>query len=499
MKKHSLFRMQVLFIFLLLLISSITVATYPENDVTKQQPTNIFSTKTVEADILSPRSSMPVMAEANTSITITFSAPEFDHVLAYITTAYEDVIDERWLQTESLTNTDESYTLIATIPADTPPELYNLTLLFYNDGDFTHTSRPRAVSVKEEIGDSFTFIHITDFHAGDPRGFVEDIYETLKQRSIKKCIEEINLLNPDFVLISGDLVFGQLYPFEYQREYPLCYDLIQRFDVPTYLAPGNHDGYYRFREDGLKFWEEYFGPLNYSFNYGDYHFQAINSYDFPAWKRAAILFVAIGWGGSISDSQLDWIETDLQENQDATLTFQFMHHNPILDTIQDSLLRFKYQNREELLGLIDDYDVDMVLGGHVHIDNVYYENDTIFLTTTTPESEIRFDDGYWGYRLVTITNKSITNYNYKEPKYSTPSYRLNHTTWQHNDLAFATFTNDLDVPIPVHTQFTMPKGEYHAINAEITQIRTGLSANEVYLRTIVAPHSIKSLQVYTIH
>ena len=74
---------------------------------------------------------------------------------------------------------------------------------------------------------------------GDTRSFEESIRKTLGYRSVKRCIKEINLLHPDFVIISGDLVFGQLYPFEYRREYKKCYEMIQKFDVPTYLAPGD--------------------------------------------------------------------------------------------------------------------------------------------------------------------------------------------------------------------------------------------------------------------
>ena len=198
------------------------------------------------------------------------------------------------------------------------------------------------------------------------------------------------------------------------------------FDVPTFLAPGNHDGYWRLREDGLNYWEEYFGPVYYSFDYGPHHFTSVNSYDWWKFQRFSFLFVALNWGGSIRQRQLQWIEDDLSST-DADLKFIFLHHNPIWETTNHSLLRNPYKNRLPFLELIDTHDVDMVLAGHEHIDDVTIENDTIFITTTTPESEIRVDDGYWGYRLVTIENGSITSYNYQEPKYSIPSYPVSYT------------------------------------------------------------------------
>jgi len=84
-----------------------------------------------------------------------------------------------------------------------------------------------------------------------------------------------------------------------------------------------------------------------------------------------------------------------------------MHHNPQWDTTSESLIRVAYKNREELLSVIDYNNVDMVLAGHVHHDYVDVANDTIFLTTTTPESSIDSDDGYWGYRLIEIKNGQI--------------------------------------------------------------------------------------------
>jgi len=213
------------------------------------------------------------------------------------------------------------------------------------------------------------------------------------------------------VLISGDIVFGQLYPFEYRREYQKCYDLLQTFDVPIFLVPGNHDGYNRILEDGLEYWQEYFGPLFYSFNYGDYHFTGVNSFDMSKLLRLTFLFIPLNWGGSISNEQLDWIENDL-ENSDSPLNFMFLHHNPLWDTTSDSLIGKGYENRENLLSLIYENEVDMVLAGHNHLDTVNIENEVIFITTTTPESEISTEDGYWGYRLIEINDGEIASYNY---------------------------------------------------------------------------------------
>lgn len=439
-------------------------------------------------DIIYPRCSNPVIVEKNSNFTVSFKSDEYENIYFYISTAYEPIVDEYELEViDSWKENNINYVNLK-IPNEINEELYNLTIIELIDDRFYYKTRPRSVNIIDNFSDDFSFIHITDFHVGDPRGFLESIRETIGYKSIKRCIKEINLLNPDFVIISGDLVFGQLYYKEYTREYKICYDMIQMFDVPTFIVPGNHDGYRRIGEDGLEMWKEYFGSLYFSFDYGNYHFQGINSYDWPEKYRWSIGPLALTWGGYIKDDQLDWIENDLEYNNDSNLTFMFMHHNPIWNTNKDTLINKGYYNREKLLDLIDSYDVNMVLSGHVHFDDVTIQNDTIFITTTTPESKIEFQDGYWGYRLVQIENGKIISYNYKEPKYSIPSYQIDIENI--NDYS-KKVTNNLDKDISVQLKFTIPKRSYIVQNAEIEMTRENKIYREYYLNSIVEPKDEK--------
>lgn len=437
-------------------------------------------------DIIFPRSTTPVIVEKGDYFTIKFSSIVFDNIYFYISTSFEPIVDDILLEIEDIWMAESTWFAKVLIPNNTPEELYNLSIVILKNDMIYFDSRPRAVSVIDEFRDDFSFIHITDFHVGDPRGFLESIRETIGYKSIKTCINEINLLHPDFVVISGDLVYGQLYPFEYSREYKICYDIIQMFDVPTFLAPGNHDGYRRYREDGLEFWKQYFGPLYYSFDFGNYHFQAINSYDWPAYLRICPFFISLNWGGSIQENQLNWIETDLQDNYDANLTFMFMHHNPLWDTKTDSLLRMGYKNRENLISFINNYNVDMVLAGHIHEDTVEIWDDTIFITTTTPESEIRNEDGYWGYRLIKIEDGKIISYNYKEPKYSIPSYQIKVKYIEPNNIKIK---NNLDIDIQVLLKFILPKNNYKVLNGTVILQREDTYLCEYYVLSEISKKS----------
>jgi len=487
---------------LILILTSICLLTTTAQATTlTTQPTTLLPptlnglpiTTAKNLTITQPRCSAPVILEAGHTFTIHFTADSFTTAYAYLSTAYEPIVDNYWLTLQPATGANHTWTTTATIPAAANPELYNLTLLLDNNGILLTRTQPRAVSITH-ITDTFTFIHITDLHVGDPRGFLTNVRQTLHYRSIIRTITEVNLLHPDFVLITGDLVFGQLYPGEYAKEYPILYNLLQRFDVPTYLVPGNHDCYKRLPEDGQTLYQQYFGAMNYSFDYGNYHFIGINSYDLPARQRLAIGPVMAYWGGAVSDQQLAWINHDLNTSKNKTLTFMFLHHSPLLDSYNDSLTHKRtYTNRQPLLNLIDADNVSMVLAGHVHWDSAYTVNGTIFLTTTTPESNVLKADGYWGYRMISIVNGTIASYNYKDPYYSIPSYHLQANIAKNQRKGTATST--LEKNMTVLLRFLLPDGTYVINTGSILEERSDGTTLELYVLLPVPANSTATVTV----
>lgn len=428
-----------------------------------------------------PLSSIPVILTPEQSFIIQCRSIPFDHLTATITTAYDDLPDIIDLPIESISQEQDILYATTTIPMDTPPELYNITITIQTEGETYSTTQPRSVSIKKSISDSFTFIHLTDFHIGDPRGLKENPKETIGWKAARKVIEEVNLLQPDFVMISGDLTFGQLYPFEYTVEYQKCYEILQEFDVPTFLCPGNHDGYVQTGQDGLKFWEKTFGPLYYSFDYGDTHFLSVNSYDWSRRDRIGFSYLVFNWGGSIQQEQMNWITKDISENLDAEQIIMMIHHNPLWDTTGDSLLKKGYHGRDELLTLIRTNMVDGVLAGHVHYDDVTIDNDTTYITTTTLASSLS-KDGYWGYRMITVEESILASYNYQDPKFSIPSYNINILDSTDHSI---TISNNLEKRISILVEFIVPNKEYTVNHGTITQKREKEDMAAVYVSAII--------------
>ncbi len=421
--------------------------------------------KSLHFDILYPKCSFPAIVEKGEIFEIIISKVDFSKIEAKIETSYEPIFDEIYVEIENLSIREKIY-IRARIPESTPPELYNLTVII----DGVEKKEARAINVVENISKDFKFAHISDLHVGDPRGLRINFKEKINSGAIKKCIEEINLIHPDFVIITGDLVFGA----NYEKEYEKLYEILQEFDVPTYICPGNHDGYFKASGDGFDFWDNYFGFKNYSFSYGNIHFIIVNSYDWDKKDRFAFSFIPLNWGGCISDEQIKWIEEDLK-NGNYSVKFICLHHNPLWDTKNNSLLGKGYCGREKILDLIKRYDVDFVLAGHIHADDVTIFENTTFITTTTPSSSC---NDYWGYRIIEFKNWSFYSCNYKEPKYSIPSYMLNFT--QEGDKKIVV-ENNLEINLTVHLKFFVRSGNYKVINGEVEQIREKNGYMEIYV------------------
>ncbi|MFH1539193.1 MAG: metallophosphoesterase, partial [bacterium] len=242
-------------------------------------------------------------------------------------------------------------------------------------GDKTRVERqPLAVKVVEEFKDDFVFGVISDVHFGDPRisskikGF--DVGETFRK--------EIDILNEreiEFCLCCGDLCFIPPRTKKEIMEYAEA--LVERAKFPTFLVPGNHDGYTsgtpaKVNFDTYEYYRRYFGPLNFESSYGDISIIGVNTFDKSPEMRN--VYGGLGEGvdtGAISKDQLDWLDDVLLRARNNSKTIiMFGHQNPT-NTVKDmngpfEIIPFSDEGREELLALIKKHEPDAYFCGHVH-------------------------------------------------------------------------------------------------------------------------------------
>jgi predicted phosphodiesterase len=235
------------------------------------------------------------------------------------------------------------------VPANLPLDLYDLHVHCVSPDVATEfrveDMQPHALQVVSEFDDDLKIVQITDTHVygpeiknglnldynsyelreprpGTPKridlsfvgfpGFPMDLDKDGKTNEgaiyLQEELQAINLMDPDFVVFTGDAVFTQknfsTYPkdtalwgnvngelgTEYRFEYTWWYDELLALNVPVFCVPGNHDGqcwdgHVVAHDDGQEIWQDLFGPLYYSWDYGEMTFLAVNSMD---WDKADI-------------------------------------------------------------------------------------------------------------------------------------------------------------------------------------------------------------------
>jgi hypothetical protein len=239
---------------------------------------------------------------------------------------------------------DGLYALRCVAPEDAPADLYSL-------GVFTTTlmdCQPAAVAIREDLGGTYTFVHLTDVQLDDPSGNAESnelnsgdypgagLGERPTLLFENEIYRELSLLRPAFAIVTGDLIYGT----DVVAQNDAFTRIAENSQVPLFMAAGNHDGYAYFNQfigelsiDGLEHFARGRGPLYYSFDVGELHFVVLNSYDgSPERRHAGNLIVASpvdNWGGFLGETQFAWLKADLAAaREDGRVSLLFMHHDP---------------------------------------------------------------------------------------------------------------------------------------------------------------------------
>ncbi len=153
----------------------------------------------------------------------------------------------------------------------------------------------------------------------DPKNFqfaiVGDRTGGMREGVFESAVDDLNLMQPEFVISVGDLIKG------YTRDEDEMYDqweefddIVQQLQMPFFYVPGNHDLSY---PELLDEWEARFGPTYYSFKYNGALFVVLNSQFIDNPKGT--------WPGE-HKKQLAFLEKTLKKAGPVRWTFVFLHH-----------------------------------------------------------------------------------------------------------------------------------------------------------------------------
>jgi len=229
---------------------------------------------------------------------------------------------------------------------------------------------------KNQDSDSFEFAFLTDIHIkpemNAPKGF-------------QMAIDMVNILNPDFVLTGGDLVYDAMRGNQTKCEslFTLYTDMAKGFQMPVHNCIGNHDLFGIYEESpesedhpDYKYgmWERHFGKTYYSFDHKGWHFITLNSLDVTADKRYKTIF---------HEEQLQWLRDDIQKVE---------QHTPIVITTHIPMICAYTQlnggdgnrtvdNAYEVFEILEDHNLKLVLQGHIHWKEYGFVNDRFHFLT----------------------------------------------------------------------------------------------------------------------
>jgi len=285
------------------------------------------------------------------------------------------------------------WTLTFQVPPNLPEGLYDLRLGYSYEGKPVDLTQSRCVWAMKEWPDSLSILQISDIH--EPVG--KHLFPILGY--------EANLLNPDLIVATGDIVDVETIAAAWNY---LQYTML-KIESPSYLVPGNHD----YSGASSNYYRKYGGPVNYTVTIGDF----------------LLIAMSTTGEGYIDMSQLAWADKVLRENPDKVKILAY--HHPLLSSEYEEDLGAKtggeitgsYTDMEalrsamyfswttkmseatELLRVIETNDVRLILSGHVHRDMIYILNGRHYFVTTTTIGGGLSPGNYHGYRYITIDSQ----------------------------------------------------------------------------------------------
>ena len=146
----------------------------------------------------------------------------------------------------------------------------------------------------------------------------------------RQILAEIALLNPDFILSTGDLIQGYTDAAATDAQWDTALSQLRSTGIPFYVAPGNHD----ISSDSVEpVYRKRVGPPARSFRYGNATFIM---FDNSRWRTA----------DDLPPASLRWLDRELSRARKSRHVFALMHRpywRDALDRGRPELLHSKFR------------------------------------------------------------------------------------------------------------------------------------------------------------
>ena len=221
----------------------------------------------------------------------------------------------------------------------------------------------------------FRIVQLSDLHCGT---------QFFLPQHLERAIAEVNEMEPDVVVISGDLT-----SHGFKEEYVLAREYLHRVECKAMVViPGNHDS----RNVGYVHFEELFGDRNSVLCVGDAQIVAVDSSE-PDLDN-----------GQIGRGRYRWIEE--QFAAPAELRVFVLHHHllPVPGTGRE---RNIVNDAGDTLECLQRAGVDLVLSGHKHVPYAWRLEDLFVVNAGTVSSSRLRGKGRPCYNVVEVDGTHV--------------------------------------------------------------------------------------------
>jgi len=221
-------------------------------------------------------------------------------------------------------------------------------------------------------------VHISDLHVSN---------STFDEEVFMNAVTEINNLNPDMIILTGDITESGYYvEFQQATKY------LEMFEAPLFAVPGNHDT----RNLGYQTFEELIGENSWKLTMdGNFTVIGVDSSSPDEDK------------GHVGTPQHMWLEHQLDEcaiNDHFSIVALHHHVVPIPQTGRE---RNVLSDAGDVLKTLTTHEVDLVLSGHKHVPNIWKINDTIIVNAGSLCSNKLRGKNKNSYNVYNITDTEI--------------------------------------------------------------------------------------------
>ena len=233
----------------------------------------------------------------------------------------------------------------------------------------------------------FTFVQLSDPQIGfmdRSAGF------TQTDSLFKAVVDATNALNPEFIIMTGDLVNT---PDDAVQDSVYRVRLAE-LQAPVYTIPGNHDYMGFTREKQADFIAKR-GADRFAFKHHDCAFIGMDSNCIKDGVKDA------------EDEQWAWLEKELAAAQGSGYIFVFVHCPVIRESMdeREDNSNFNMEQRRRYVDLFKKYGVDVVFAGHTHQEYDATVEGIRFFTTGPVGNAI--GHGKPGYTVVKVDENGV--------------------------------------------------------------------------------------------